>query len=281
LWARDDYVSDAPSEESILEVERALGYRLPDAYVELASHQNGGIPTKTSHRAAGPTTWAEDHVAITGIFAIGRDRMCSLCGHSGSQFWIEEWGYPAIGVYFADTPSAGHDMLCLDYRECGPAGEPRVVHVDQERRFEVTLVAESFEAFIRGLENIDVWEDGPGARGGIGSTGRFANAPRADIAREVEASSGDMEGDTEPVFLESRSTGRDLVEMRKTVERGTMRVRYRIVDPSINDADVLRMFAVAYLEGFAKQHYRGRVAKLVLSNDDSGLTQELDYPDPE
>jgi hypothetical protein len=39
-----------------------------------------------------------------------------LGGTFGSRFWIEEWGYADIGVYFADCPSAGHDMLCLDYR---------------------------------------------------------------------------------------------------------------------------------------------------------------------
>ena len=40
-------------------------------------------------------------------------------------------------------------MLRLDYRE---AGEPKVVHVGQERGYKITFVAESFEAFIRGLE---------------------------------------------------------------------------------------------------------------------------------
>jgi hypothetical protein len=61
--------------------------------------------------------------------------------------------YPAIGVYFADCPSGGHNMLCLDYRECGPAGEPAVVHVDQQSKYKVTVVAPSFEAFVRGLES--------------------------------------------------------------------------------------------------------------------------------
>ena len=49
-----------------------------------------------------------------------------------SQFWIDEWGHPPIGIYFADCPSAGHDMIALDYRDCGKSGEPCVVHVDQE-----------------------------------------------------------------------------------------------------------------------------------------------------
>jgi hypothetical protein len=50
-------------------------------------------------------------------------------------------------------------MVCLDYRACGPSGEPRVVHVDQEWDYQITIVAESFEAFIRGLEPDNAFED--------------------------------------------------------------------------------------------------------------------------
>ena len=58
-----------------------------------------------------------------------------------------------LGVFFADCPSGGHDMLCLDYRACGPQGAPTVVHVDREHDFAVTLVALHFESFIRGLQD--------------------------------------------------------------------------------------------------------------------------------
>ena len=51
-------------------------------------------------------------------------------------------------------------MLCLDYSECGRGGEPRVVHVDQEGDYEVTPVAENFDAFIRGLEDESVFDMG-------------------------------------------------------------------------------------------------------------------------
>jgi hypothetical protein len=49
-------------------------------------------------------------------------------------------------------------MLCLDFRDCGPDGEPKVVHVDQECDYEITPVADTFEAFIRGLEDDKAFE---------------------------------------------------------------------------------------------------------------------------
>lgn len=154
-YARKEYVDAPPTSELVASIERRLGYRLPRAYVELARHQNGGIPSKTCHRTSEPTSWSHDHVAVHGIYSIGDRKRCSLGSGMGSQFWIDEWGYPPIGVYFADCPSAGHDMICLDYRACGPQGEPQVVHIDQEFDYKIMFVAPSFETFIRGLESQD------------------------------------------------------------------------------------------------------------------------------
>ena len=157
-YALKEYVSDPPSNELIASVEEELGYKLPAAYIWLMKQHNGGIPVNTCYPCDEPTCWSDDHVAITGIFGIGREKSCSLCGELGSQFMIDEWEYPAIGVAICDCPSAGHDMIFLDYRACGPQGEPAVVHVDQENDYKITHLADSFEEFIRGLEHESLYD---------------------------------------------------------------------------------------------------------------------------
>ena len=164
-YALKEYVSEPPSDELIASVEEELGYKLPAAYIWLMKQHNGGIPVNTCYPCDEPTCWSDDHVAITGIFGIGREKSCSLCGELGSQFMIDEWEYPAIGVAICDCPSAGHDMIFLDYRACGPQGEPAVVHVDQENDYKITHLADSFEEFVRGLEHESLYDPDEDAGG--------------------------------------------------------------------------------------------------------------------
>ncbi len=138
----------APDAHLIASVEAELGVRLPRSFIDLCREHNGGHLARNAHPTPSPTTWADDHVAVTSIAAIGRTARFSLCGAVGSAFWVSEWGYPDIGVYIADCPSAGHDMIALDYRS---EGEPAVVHVDQEADNAITLLAPDFAAFVEGL----------------------------------------------------------------------------------------------------------------------------------
>jgi tetratricopeptide (TPR) repeat protein len=150
-YALKEYVSAPPTDELIASLEQELGYKLPASYIALMQTQNGGIPLHTNYPTEEATSWADDHIAISGIMGIGRDKSYSLGGDLGSSFMIEEWGYPNIGIVICDCPSAGHDVVMLDYRLCGPEGEPSVVHVDQENDYEITYLAPDFETFVRGL----------------------------------------------------------------------------------------------------------------------------------
>jgi len=158
-YAREHYIGAPFTNLDIKTIEKKLGYKLPSSYLAFMRYQNGGIPKRTNHRTKERTSWAENHIAITGIYSIGRHNRYSLCGAFNSHFWTEKWGYPPIGIYFADCPSAGHDMLCLDYQKCGSRGEPRIVHIDQEWDYKITFVAENFESFIRGLEDDETFAE--------------------------------------------------------------------------------------------------------------------------
>ena len=153
-YALDKYVSEPPSDELIADIEKELGYKLPASYISLMKQHNGGTPVNTCYPTNEPTSWAEDHVAITGIYGIGRDKQYSLCGELGSRFLVSEWGYPSIGVAICDCPSAGHDAIFLDYRACGPEGEPAVVHVDQELDYKITHLADSFKSSSAGFRTM-------------------------------------------------------------------------------------------------------------------------------
>ncbi|WP_379137346.1 SMI1/KNR4 family protein [Paenibacillus sp. sgz500958] len=156
-YALDQYVSGPPTDELIESVQDELVFKLPAFYVAMMKLHNGGIPRNTCYPTGEATSWAKDHIAISGIYGIGRDKSHSLCGDSGSRFMIEEWDYPEIGVVICDCPSAGHDVVMLDYRAGGNDGEPEVVHVDQENGYKITYLAPNFETFIRGLVNEKVF----------------------------------------------------------------------------------------------------------------------------
>lgn len=150
-YAQAEYVSEPVTDDMIQEIEHDLGYKLPQSYINFMKKHNGGMPKKTACPCDSATSWADDHVSIRGFYGIGKQKKNSLGGHWGSRFWIEQWEYPDIGIAICDCPSAGHDMIFLDYSECGRMGEPRVVHIDQEFDFKITVLADNFEEFLEKL----------------------------------------------------------------------------------------------------------------------------------
>jgi len=151
-YSERDYIEEFPDDAAIASIEKELGYKFPASYIELMRIQNGGLVNRSCFPTSEENSWADDHIAITGIMGIGREKTYSVCGELGSRFMIEKWGYPEDGIYICDCPSAGHDMILLDYSKCGKDGEPEVVHVDQEADYRKTFLAADFETFIKGLK---------------------------------------------------------------------------------------------------------------------------------
>jgi hypothetical protein len=140
--------------------EDSLGYKLPKAYLRLIRARNGGTPRRCCFRTQGPTSWAADHIQVVGIRGIG-GRWGIDSEDLGSQYMIQEWGYPDVGIVVGETPSAGHDTVMLDYSECGPEGEPRVIHVETEcDEPQILVLAPDFDTFVRGLVDCAEFDGG-------------------------------------------------------------------------------------------------------------------------
>jgi SMI1/KNR4 family protein SUKH-1 len=157
FWADapDDWVGDiAPwhqyigpelTDESVRAAELALGYKLPVSYLRLLRVQNGGLPRRRCFPVG------RGHIEVTGLYGVGGWYGIDS-PNRGSQYMVREWGYPDVGVVIAPTPWGGHDAIMLDYTDCGPQGEPRVIHVETEcaeRR--VTVLAPDFASFTGAL----------------------------------------------------------------------------------------------------------------------------------
>ena len=158
-YSLEKYVGSVPADTEIAETEAVLGYHLPGSYKALIKLHNGGLLLNKYFENPLQREWGPRIFGIESIYGISSDKMYSLTGERGSRFWITEWGYPDIGVAICDCPSGGHDMIFLDYSDCGPEGEPCVVHIHQEGGYEITYLADNFEDFIKGLISMDEDEE--------------------------------------------------------------------------------------------------------------------------
>ncbi len=145
----ENYVEEPLTDEMITFTEKELGYKLPKTYIALMQIQNGGKPTKEYWINEYAKSNEVSKIGITGFLGVGSTKNNSLFGQFGNAFWFKEWGYPRdIGVIIADTESGGHEMIYLDYRECGKDGEPKVSACFQEYDYEIQILANSFEEFL-------------------------------------------------------------------------------------------------------------------------------------
>lgn len=119
---------------------------------------NGGAIHRHVFPTGEPTGWAIDHIAVEAILGTGKE-IAAKADHPDYGSAISVWStsfvtqfrkYPSIGLMIAE-PVASETEIFLDYRECGPTGEPKVVYVDSDWHFHITPLADSFEKFICGL----------------------------------------------------------------------------------------------------------------------------------
>ncbi|MFF7204145.1 SMI1/KNR4 family protein [Streptomyces sp. NPDC008141] len=159
FWDDSDYGVQPPlTQEATRQAERELAVRLPSPLLDLLRVQNGGqVATEWDAFATSrPTSWSEDHVPFTELMGIGRrEGMMSLLD---TPYLIQEWQMPSPIVLISGD---GHCWTGLDYRICGPEGEPSVTWFDNDSNTELAL-ADDLRSFIENLTSSTDFDEDPG-----------------------------------------------------------------------------------------------------------------------
>ncbi|KDN81927.1 SMI1/KNR4 family protein [Kitasatospora cheerisanensis] len=137
LWDRTRPAAHAPlTDACVTGAERLLGVTLPAELLALLRHRNGGALADafTAFPTDRPTSWSADHVPVDELFGIGRSEgSLSLLD---TPYLVDEWDLPSPVVLLTGD---GHWWIALDYRACGPTGDPSVTWLDAEDGTNFTL----------------------------------------------------------------------------------------------------------------------------------------------
>ena len=157
FWGTSTAWVQPPLTDEMLEhAEQVLGVKLPQLLVDLLRVQNGGLTSEAfdAFPTESPTSWAADHVPfdyLMGIPGAGTPSGTLL----DTPYLLREW---SISEGFVLLSGDGHYWIALDYRRCGPAGEPSVWWIDTEVDESLEL-APSFAAFVDGLVSAERFEE--------------------------------------------------------------------------------------------------------------------------
>jgi hypothetical protein len=163
----DEYAGPPITEEMIAHAEVRLGVRLPPAYLALLRLQNGGVLRRCLFRPAGDEGREFSLLILFGIggntgIDVPMSRYRPGLLNEGDTLSVNEslqknWRYPAESVVLCHL---GHAGILLDYRTCGPEGEPSVIYADAETelypQIEISPVAPNFAALLAGLTDVRV-----------------------------------------------------------------------------------------------------------------------------
>lgn len=149
-----DITSPATAEECA-RTEAALGVTLPPALLAVLRVRNGGQIRLSSLKLTpeGRKKYGRKRYSFTRLAGVHPTDSDGLTQQTALA--RQEWDLPAGLIPLGGD---GHSWCCLDYRACGPTGEPSVVHIDLDEAQEFTL-APTFAEFISGLfRDPDSWE---------------------------------------------------------------------------------------------------------------------------
>jgi hypothetical protein len=148
------FFEQAPlTDDMIGEAERKLGLRLPVALLAILKLQNGGSPRYDTYGSASQ----RNDVGLDHLYGIGPPVPKVPLVIEDSARWIADWDenrQPNLVETAVMLAGDFHWWVGLDYRPCGPQGEPVVIYVNNEALSDekrITQLAVDFDRFVDGL----------------------------------------------------------------------------------------------------------------------------------
>lgn len=135
------------TDEMVVDAEGVLGVRLPFTLLELLRVQNGGVVADgcNAFPSTRPTSWSDGRVPFVTLMGIGAaEGTLSLLD---TPYLVQEWDLPSPLVLLTGD---GHWWIALDYRACGPEGEPSVTWFDTDLDQDLGM-APDFRTFVEAL----------------------------------------------------------------------------------------------------------------------------------
>lgn len=136
------------TDDLVVNAEAQLGVTMPADLIHLLRIRNGGVIADAWDACpADANFYAEDHVPFDHLYGIGPAGQAETITLLDTPYLVQEWELPSPVILLSGE---GHYWLALDFRTCGPAGQPPVVWLDSEMEHELTL-APNFRAFVERL----------------------------------------------------------------------------------------------------------------------------------
>ncbi|MEJ3746224.1 SMI1/KNR4 family protein [Actinomycetes bacterium KLBMP 9797] len=111
------------TDELVVDAETQLGVPLPPDLIHLLRIQNGGVIADAWDACpADANFYADDHVPFEHLYGIGPAGQADTIALLDTPYLVQEWELPSPVVLLNGQ---GHYWLALDYRDCGPAGQPQ------------------------------------------------------------------------------------------------------------------------------------------------------------
>lgn len=136
----------APATDTLISAaEQALGVRFPALLCRLLRERNGGhVSDQWSTFRLSDPTWDEDWAPLSELMGVDPDADMSLLD---TPYLTREWDLPAQLLLLDGD---GHRWVALDYRDCGPHGEPTVSYFETDTGTSQP-VAPDFRTFLESL----------------------------------------------------------------------------------------------------------------------------------